>query len=71
MTPQGHHIRFGCGAALGCFLALLGAVGANAQSPLLILLVMFVTCATIGTLSMRYGDAFWEWAMKWMRFWWP
>ena len=65
------NIRFGCGALLGIFVAILSATSIAYNSLGTFAAISFAFAFLFGLFAMAYGDRFWEYILKSLRwFWW-
>ncbi len=71
MTPRGTErrgVRFGCGFIFGLVLAGISGVGAMFTDGWLFAALILLLAVIFGLAAMQFGDYFWRWVGKWLRF---
>lgn len=64
-SPRESQVRFGCGFLIGLWLPfLLGFFWSATTSGWGIVLVCILSAVVCSVLSLRYGDRFWKWLIK-------
>lgn len=60
ISPDELNTRFGCGAALGVFIAICVIIGFSLTSSVSWICVFLLAVFLCGFLAVKFGDRFWE-----------